>query len=60
MASAPPALERRLGPYDAAAIIVSNVIGGGILFLSPVIAAGVPNAVWFIGAWLALTRVNLS
>jgi APA family basic amino acid/polyamine antiporter len=53
MASAPPALERRLGPYDAAAIIVSNVIGGGILFLSPVIAAGVPNAVWFIGAWLA-------
>ena len=25
-------LERRLGPYDAAAIIVANVIGGGILF----------------------------
>lgn len=53
MASAPSTLERRLGPYDAAAIIVSNVIGGGILFLSPVIAAGVPNAVWFLGAWLA-------
>jgi basic amino acid/polyamine antiporter, APA family len=53
MASAPTTLERRLGPYDAAAIIVSNVIGGGILFLSPVIAAGVPNAVWFIAAWMA-------
>ena len=25
-------LDRRLGPFDAAAIIVSNVIGGGILF----------------------------
>lgn len=36
-------LERRLGPYDAAAIIVSNVIGGGILFTPPLIAAGVPN-----------------
>ncbi len=28
-------LERRLGPFDAAAIIVSNVIGGGILFTPP-------------------------
>lgn len=53
MASAPTTLERRLGPYDAAAIIVSNVIGGGILFLSPTIAASVPNAVWFILAWTA-------
>jgi hypothetical protein len=24
-------LDRRLGPIDAAAIVVSNVIGGGIL-----------------------------
>jgi APA family basic amino acid/polyamine antiporter len=53
MPSAPASLERRLGPWDAAAIIVSNVIGGGILFLSPVIASGVPNAVWFLGIWLA-------
>ena len=34
-------LDRRLGPFDAAAIIVSNVIGGGILFTPPLIAAGV-------------------
>jgi basic amino acid/polyamine antiporter, APA family len=46
-------LERRLGPLDAAAIIVSNVIGGGILFTPPLIAAGVPNAWAFLGAWLA-------
>ena len=26
------ALERRLGPIDAAAIVISNVIGGGIFF----------------------------
>jgi len=30
-----PSLERRLGPLDAAAIIVSNEIGGGILFTPP-------------------------
>jgi len=46
-------LERRLGPYDAAAIIVSNVIGGGILFTPPLIAAGVPNPWLFLGIWLA-------
>jgi APA family basic amino acid/polyamine antiporter len=53
MASAPSSLERRLGPYDAAAIIVSNVIGGGILFLSPSIASSVPDSLWFLGIWVA-------
>jgi APA family basic amino acid/polyamine antiporter len=47
------ALERRLGPLDAAAIIVSNVIGGGILFTPPQVAAMVPNPMWFLGTWLA-------
>ena len=46
-------LERRLGPFDGAAIIVSNVIGGGILFLPPQIAASVPNPVMFLLTWLA-------
>ncbi|HXG88085.1 MAG TPA: amino acid permease [Vicinamibacterales bacterium] len=46
-------LERRLGPLDAAAIIVSNVIGGGILFLPPLIASNVPNPMLFLGIWLA-------
>jgi APA family basic amino acid/polyamine antiporter len=46
-------LERRLGPFDAAAIIVANVIGGGILFTPPQVANSVPNPVWFLGAWLA-------
>ena len=47
------ALERRLGPLDAAAIIVSNVIGGGILFTPPQVAMLVPDAVFFLSTWLA-------
>ena len=46
-------LARRLGPLDGAAIIVSNVIGGGILFLPPQIAASVPSALMFLSTWLA-------
>lgn len=46
-------LERRLGPLDAAAIIVSNVIGGGILFTPPQVAARVPDAALFLSTWIA-------
>lgn len=46
-------LERRLGPYDAAAIIVSNVIGGTILFAPPALASLVPNPWMFLELWLA-------
>lgn len=53
MSSAPSVLERRLGPYDAAAIIVSNVIGGGILFTPPQVAQMAPDPWWFLGTWLA-------
>jgi basic amino acid/polyamine antiporter, APA family len=51
-ATSTPTLERRLGPLDAAAIIVSNVIGGGILFTPPLIAANVPNPWLFLATWL--------
>jgi APA family basic amino acid/polyamine antiporter len=46
-------LERRLGPWDAAAIIVSNVIGGGILFTPPRVAEAVPHAWLFLSVWVA-------
>jgi APA family basic amino acid/polyamine antiporter len=46
-------LVRRLGPLDAAAIIVANVIGGGILFTPPQVAASVPNPFWFLATWVA-------
>lgn len=51
-------LERRLGPVDASAIIVSNVIGSGILIVPAIVARLIPNplailAVWLIGGLLA-------
>jgi basic amino acid/polyamine antiporter, APA family len=49
----PSGLVRRLGPLDAAAIIVSNVIGGGILFTPPQVAASVQNPGLFLGIWVA-------
>ncbi|HEY0285346.1 MAG TPA: amino acid permease [Vicinamibacterales bacterium] len=49
----PTTLERRLGPFDAAAIIVANVIGGGILFTPPLVAAAIPSAFWFLSVWVA-------
>ena len=44
VASAPAAspeaatLARRLGPYDAATIVISNVVGGGIFFIPVMVA----------------------
>jgi APA family basic amino acid/polyamine antiporter len=55
-----PTLERRLGPFDAAAVIVSNVIGGGILFTAPQVAASVPDAWWFLLTWVAGGLLALS
>jgi APA family basic amino acid/polyamine antiporter len=54
-----PSLERRLGPWDAAAIVVSNVIGVGIFITPGFIAQVLPNrtailGVWTIGGALAL------
>jgi APA family basic amino acid/polyamine antiporter len=53
-----PALDRRLGPIDAAAIVISNVIGGGIFFVPIIVAqmVGTPSAillVWLLGGALA-------
>lgn len=51
-ADAGAALERRLGPLDAAAIVVSNVIGGGIFFVPVLVAGMLPNATAALGVWL--------
>jgi basic amino acid/polyamine antiporter, APA family len=53
VATTTTALARRLGSLDAAAIIVSNVIGGGILFTPPQVAASVPRPYLFLATWLA-------
>jgi APA family basic amino acid/polyamine antiporter len=49
----PPSLERRLGPFDAAAIVVSNVIGGGIFFVPIVVAGLVPYGPGMLAVWMA-------
>ncbi len=49
---AAPGLLRRLGPLDAAAIVVSNVIGGGIFFVPVLVAALTPSAWAMLGVWL--------
>jgi len=46
-------LVRRLGPFDAAAIVISNVIGGGIFFVPIIVAGLVPNPVSMLAVWLA-------
>lgn len=46
-------LERRLGPLDAAAIVISNVVGVGIFITPRIIAQAVPHPLAFLGVWLA-------
>jgi APA family basic amino acid/polyamine antiporter len=45
-------LERRLGPLDSAAIVVSNVIGSGIFFVPILVAGMVPTSSGILGVWL--------
>jgi APA family basic amino acid/polyamine antiporter len=51
--SGPQELERRLGPIDAAAIVISNVIGIGIFITPQIIAQAVPHPLGFLAVWLA-------
>ena len=44
-------LERRLGPFDAAAIIVSNVIGSGIFITPAIVAAMVGDPIALLAVW---------
>ena len=46
-------LDRRLGPLDAAVIVVSNVIGIGIFTTPSVVAAMLPNPAAMLGVWAA-------
>ncbi len=46
-------LERRLGPLDAAAIVIANVIGVGIFITPGFIARAVPHPLWILGVWTA-------
>jgi APA family basic amino acid/polyamine antiporter len=52
-ATQPSPLDRRLGPIDAAGIVVSNVIGGGIFFLPIIVAINVGHPGWILFVWFA-------
>lgn len=47
------ALERRLGAVDGAAIVVSNVIGGGIFLVPAFVAQSVSHPWAMLAVWLA-------
>ena len=51
-AAGPTTLARRLGPFDAAAIVVSNVIGGGIFFVPILVAQLTPSAPAMLAVWV--------
>ncbi|MEO8075401.1 MAG: amino acid permease [Acidobacteriota bacterium] len=51
--SSGPDLVRRLGPLDGAAIVISNVIGGGIFFVPVIVAQMVPSGMAILLVWLA-------
>ena len=51
--SQPSHLDRRLGPIDAAGVVISNVIGGGIFFLPIIVALNVGHAGWILFVWFA-------
>jgi APA family basic amino acid/polyamine antiporter len=53
VAAATPTLTRRLGPIDASAIVLSNVIGGGIFFVPVLVAELTPSPWHVLSVWLA-------
>jgi APA family basic amino acid/polyamine antiporter len=49
--SQPASLDRRLGPLDASAIVISNVIGVGIFTTPGIVASMLPNAAAILAVW---------
>src|SRR4029078_12240150 len=47
------ALQRRLGPLDAAALVIANVIGVGIFTTPGAVAAMVPHPIGLLAVWVA-------
>ena len=45
-------LDRQLGPFDAAMLVVASVIGAGIFFTPGQVATLLPSPFWILAAWL--------
>ena len=48
----PVSLERRLQTYDAAAIVIANVVGVGIFTTPGIVAQVVPHPILILGLWV--------
>ena len=48
----PAELPRRLGLFDAAAIVVGTTIGAGIFLVPNLVARGLPSAPWIVAVWV--------
>jgi len=48
-----PTLDRKLGPIDAAAVVVANVVGVGIFMTPGIVAAMIPNPLALLSVWVA-------
>ena len=46
-------LQRQLGPVDAAAIVIANVVGVGIFTTPGIVASMVPHPLGLLGVWIA-------
>ncbi|HXU45573.1 MAG TPA: amino acid permease [Thermoanaerobaculia bacterium] len=58
--AASPTFARRLGPFDAAMIVVSGIIGSGI-FVNPYVVAGlVRTPALILGVWIAGGAIALA
>ena len=52
-------LSRRLGAWDAGAIVVGTIIGSGIFIVPGAIARTLPAADWMLGIWVAAGALSL-
>ncbi len=52
-------LSRRLGMWDAVAIVVGTIIGSGVFIVPGSIARTLPSGEWMLGIWLAAGVLSL-
>ena len=52
-------LSRRLGAWDAGAIVVGTIIGSGIFIVPGSIARALPAADWMLGIWVVAGALSL-
>jgi APA family basic amino acid/polyamine antiporter len=52
-------LERALGPWQAASLVVGTIIGSGVFLKTAVIAQTAGSPMWVLAAWVAAGAISL-